>query len=84
MEVEWDPLDIAFETWEIIFRNMVGSSKQWACKSLENGQRPPQTVTSTLVLWLLVGDRDPIGPCMFPYTFLNDFSQEAWNLALRA
>uniref|UniRef100_A0A2K5CUK4 Tenascin C n=1 Tax=Aotus nancymaae TaxID=37293 RepID=A0A2K5CUK4_AOTNA len=23
VEVEWDPLDIAFETWEIIFRNMV-------------------------------------------------------------
>ncbi|XP_006890769.1 PREDICTED: tenascin-like isoform X1 [Elephantulus edwardii] len=22
VEVEWDPLDIAFETWEIIFRNM--------------------------------------------------------------
>lgn len=26
MEVEWDPLDIAFETWEIIFRNMVRGS----------------------------------------------------------
>lgn len=30
MEVEWDPLDIAFETWEIIFRNMVRSTEERA------------------------------------------------------
>lgn len=27
VEVEWDPLDIAFETWEIIFRNMVSKNR---------------------------------------------------------
>lgn len=76
VEVEWDPLDIAFETWEIIFRNMVGSSKQWACKGLGDGQRPLQTFISTLVLWLLVGDRAPTGSCMYPYTlFLSDFTK---------
>lgn len=30
VEVEWDPLDIAFETWEIIFRNMVRGTEEWA------------------------------------------------------
>lgn len=30
VEVEWDPLDIAFETWEIIFRNMVRSTEEQA------------------------------------------------------
>lgn len=28
VEVEWDPLDIAFETWEVIFRNMVRSTEE--------------------------------------------------------
>lgn len=27
VEVEWDPLEIAFETWEIIFRNMVRAQR---------------------------------------------------------
>lgn len=69
VEVEWDPLDIAFETWEIIFRNMVGSTKQWACKSLKGGQRPLQTFISTLVPWLLVRDKAVTGLCVLAYTF---------------
>ena len=69
MEVEWDPLDIAFETWEIIFRNMVGGTKQRACKSLKDGQRPLQTFISTLVPWFLVKDKAVIGPCVFAYNF---------------
>lgn len=35
VEVEWDPLDIAFETWEVIFRNMVRSTEEkQACSSM--------------------------------------------------
>lgn len=28
VDVEWDPLDIAFEAWEISFRNMVRYTKE--------------------------------------------------------
>ncbi|CAO2587842.1 Tnc [Lemmus lemmus] len=48
VEVEWDPLDIAFETWEIIFRNMVrGSMVEESALSDRNqdsqGQRKGRT-----------------------------------------
>ncbi|XP_034357486.1 tenascin isoform X4 [Arvicanthis niloticus] len=39
VEVEWDPLDIAFETWEIIFRNMNKEDEGEITKSL----RRPET-----------------------------------------
>ncbi|XP_076420474.1 tenascin isoform X6 [Peromyscus maniculatus bairdii] len=39
VEVEWDPLDIAFETWEIIFRNMNKEDEEEITKSL----RRPET-----------------------------------------
>ncbi|XP_075801494.1 tenascin isoform X2 [Microtus pennsylvanicus] len=39
VEVEWDPLDIAFETWEIIFRNMNKDDEGEITKSL----RRPET-----------------------------------------
>ncbi|XP_066112495.1 tenascin isoform X2 [Saccopteryx bilineata] len=39
VEVEWDPLDIAFETWEIIFRNMNKDDDEKITKSL----RRPET-----------------------------------------
>lgn len=36
VEVEWDPLDIAFEAWEVIFRNTVRSTEEeWACLSMK-------------------------------------------------
>ncbi|CAH6790473.1 Tnc [Phodopus roborovskii] len=35
VEVEWDPLDIAFETWEIIFRNMNKEDEGEITKSLK-------------------------------------------------
>jgi hypothetical protein len=40
VEVEWDPLDIAFETWEIIFRNMVRDTRE--------------QVYLTLMIWMVV------------------------------
>ncbi|KAM7093624.1 tenascin isoform 2-T2 [Molossus nigricans] len=39
VEVAWDPLDIAFETWEIIFRNMNKEDEEEITKSL----RRPET-----------------------------------------
>nr|XP_051711753.1 tenascin isoform X6 [Oryctolagus cuniculus] len=39
VDVEWDPLDIAFETWEIIFRNMNKEDEGEITKSL----RRPET-----------------------------------------
>ncbi|KAL6089095.1 hypothetical protein STEG23_029009 [Scotinomys teguina] len=39
VEVEWDPLDIAFETWEIIFRNTNKEDEEEITKSL----RRPET-----------------------------------------
>uniref|UniRef100_A0A8C5XM97 Tenascin n=1 Tax=Microcebus murinus TaxID=30608 RepID=A0A8C5XM97_MICMU len=39
VEVEWDPLDIVFETWEIIFRNMNKEDEGEITKSL----RRPET-----------------------------------------
>lgn len=50
VEVEWDPLDIAFETWEIIFRNMVRGSLEevFDIGDSQGGQRP-------LLLLMLLG-----------------------------
>ncbi|KAL2781978.1 tenascin precursor [Daubentonia madagascariensis] len=39
VEVEWDPLDIAFETWEIIFRNMNKEDEG----EITNSLRRPET-----------------------------------------
>ncbi|XP_047555891.1 tenascin isoform X11 [Lutra lutra] len=44
VEVEWDPLDIAFETWEIIFRNMNKEDEGEITKSL---RRPETTYRQT-------------------------------------
>uniref|UniRef100_A0A8D0XC15 Tenascin n=1 Tax=Sus scrofa TaxID=9823 RepID=A0A8D0XC15_PIG len=44
VEVEWDPLDIAFETWEIIFRNMNKEDEEEITKSL---RRPETTYRQT-------------------------------------
>ncbi|XP_045324997.1 tenascin isoform X10 [Leopardus geoffroyi] len=44
VEVEWDPLDIAFETWEIIFRNMNKDDEGEITKSL---RRPETTYRQT-------------------------------------
>nr|XP_010586002.1 tenascin isoform X2 [Loxodonta africana] len=44
VEVEWDPLDIAFETWEIIFRNMNKEDEGEITKSL---RRPETTYQQT-------------------------------------
>ncbi|KAM8802871.1 tenascin isoform 1-T1 [Rhynchonycteris naso] len=44
VEVEWDPLDIAFETWEIIFRNMNKDDDETITKSL---RRPETTYRQT-------------------------------------
>ncbi|XP_074067841.1 tenascin isoform X1 [Macrotis lagotis] len=44
VEVEWDPLDIAFETWEIIFRNMNKDDGEEITKSL---RRPETTYRQT-------------------------------------
>ncbi|XP_059513831.1 tenascin isoform X5 [Myotis daubentonii] len=44
VEVEWDPLDIAFETWEIIFRNMNKEDEEEITKSL---RRPETTYQQT-------------------------------------
>ncbi|XP_070231127.1 tenascin isoform X6 [Bos mutus] len=44
VEVEWDPLDIAFETWEVIFRNMNKDDEEEITKSL---RRPETTYRQT-------------------------------------
>ncbi|XP_023618817.1 tenascin isoform X10 [Myotis lucifugus] len=44
VEVEWDPLDIAFETWEIIFRNKNKEDEEEITKSL---RRPETTYRQT-------------------------------------
>ncbi|XP_015448834.1 tenascin isoform X6 [Pteropus alecto] len=44
VEVEWDPLDIAFETWEIIFRNTNKEDKGEITNSL---RRPETTYRQT-------------------------------------
>ncbi|XP_019586743.2 tenascin isoform X2 [Rhinolophus sinicus] len=44
VEVEWDPLEIAFETWEIIFRNMNKEDEGEITKSL---RRPETTYRQT-------------------------------------
>uniref|UniRef100_A0A8C6FNM9 Tenascin n=1 Tax=Moschus moschiferus TaxID=68415 RepID=A0A8C6FNM9_MOSMO len=44
VEVEWDPLDIAFETWEVIFRNMNKEDEGEITKSL---RRPETTYRQT-------------------------------------
>ncbi|XP_042098751.1 tenascin isoform X18 [Ovis aries] len=44
VEVEWDPLDIAFETWEVIFRNMNKDDEGEITKSL---RRPETTYRQT-------------------------------------
>ncbi|XP_076999797.1 tenascin isoform X6 [Tamandua tetradactyla] len=44
VEVEWDPLDIAFENWEIIFRNMNKEDEGEITKSL---RRPETTYRQT-------------------------------------
>ncbi|KAM9081990.1 tenascin isoform 1-T1 [Megaptera novaeangliae] len=44
VEVEWDPLDIAFETWEVIFRNMNKEDEGEITKSL---RRPETTYQQT-------------------------------------
>uniref|UniRef100_A0A8C3WT06 Tenascin n=1 Tax=Catagonus wagneri TaxID=51154 RepID=A0A8C3WT06_9CETA len=44
VDVEWDPLDIAFETWEIIFRNMNKEDEGEITKSL---RRPETTYRQT-------------------------------------
>uniref|UniRef100_A0A4X2K2N1 Tenascin C n=1 Tax=Vombatus ursinus TaxID=29139 RepID=A0A4X2K2N1_VOMUR len=44
VEVEWDPLDIAFENWEIIFRNMNKDDGEEITKSL---RRPETTYRQT-------------------------------------
>ncbi|XP_034871860.1 tenascin isoform X2 [Mirounga leonina] len=44
VEVEWDPLDIAFEAWEIIFRNMNKEDEGEITKSL---RRPETTYRQT-------------------------------------
>ncbi|KAF6328285.1 tenascin C [Rhinolophus ferrumequinum] len=44
VEVEWDPLEIAFETWEIIFRNMNKEDEEEITKSL---RRPETTYRQT-------------------------------------
>ncbi|KAM9642202.1 tenascin isoform 1-T1 [Trichechus inunguis] len=44
VEVEWDPLDIAFETWEIIFRNTNKEDEGEITKSL---RRPETTYQQT-------------------------------------
>ncbi|XP_029776737.1 tenascin [Suricata suricatta] len=44
VEVEWDPLDIAFETWEIIFRNTNKEDEGEITKSL---RRPETTYRQT-------------------------------------
>ncbi|KAM5328678.1 tenascin isoform 1-T1 [Glossophaga mutica] len=44
VEVEWDPLDIAFETWEIIFRNTNKEDEEEITKSL---RRPETTYRQT-------------------------------------
>ncbi|XP_045152576.1 tenascin isoform X2 [Echinops telfairi] len=44
VEVEWDPLDIAFETWEIIFRNMNKEDEGEISRSL---RRPETTYQQT-------------------------------------
>ncbi|XP_055994677.1 tenascin [Sorex fumeus] len=44
VEVEWDPLDIAFETWEISFRNMNKEDEGEITKSL---RRPETTYRQT-------------------------------------
>ncbi|XP_030714753.1 tenascin isoform X4 [Globicephala melas] len=44
VEVEWDPVDIAFETWEVIFRNMNKEDEEEITKSL---RRPETTYRQT-------------------------------------
>ncbi|XP_044517448.1 tenascin [Gracilinanus agilis] len=44
VEVEWDPLDIAFETWEIIFRNM---NKDDGAEITQSLRRPETTFRQT-------------------------------------
>ncbi|XP_026960884.1 tenascin isoform X11 [Sagmatias obliquidens] len=44
VEVEWDPVDIAFETWEVIFRNMNKDDEEEITKSL---RRPETTYRQT-------------------------------------
>lgn len=67
VEVEWDPLDIAFETWEIIFRNKVRLTEESACHNLKDGQRALQTFISAQFPWLFVGDKALISPCGCTY-----------------
>uniref|UniRef100_A0A8C6BXW9 Tenascin n=1 Tax=Monodon monoceros TaxID=40151 RepID=A0A8C6BXW9_MONMO len=44
VEVEWDPVDIPFETWEVIFRNMNKEDEEEITKSL---RRPETTYRQT-------------------------------------
>lgn len=64
VEVEWDPLDIAFETWEIIFRNKVRLTKESECHNLKDGQRALQTFISAQVPWIFVEDKAMIISCV--------------------
>lgn len=68
MEVEWDPLDIAFETWEIIFRNMVRSR----LISVQGSERWSQGSIDFCIYFLIFafgGGQSLISPCVFAYVF---------------
>lgn len=67
VEVEWDPLDIAFETWEIIFRNTVRLAEEPVCHNLKGSQRALQTFISAPVPWLFAGDKALISSCVCIY-----------------